>query len=234
MDTPEWQAPPKPAEFAESCLIDAILTNAFPIDSHLPAERELALQLGITRPTLREALQRLARDGWVEIHHGRPTRVRNYWQEGNLGVLGTIVRHSDHLPGNFVTNLLTVRQSMAPAYVRLAVENSPTQAVNLLESLQALEDTPETFADADWKLHHRLTIAAGNPIFTLILNGFRDFYPKVARIYFSQSHSRQVSQHFYQNLLVTAINQDAEAAERITRQMMVESLNLWQAVLDQD
>ena len=72
-----WQPTPKPAEVAESRLVQAILDGDFPINSTLPAERELAHLLGITRPTLREVLQRLSRDGWLEIRHGKPTRVRN-------------------------------------------------------------------------------------------------------------------------------------------------------------
>ncbi|MFZ3080168.1 MAG: GntR family transcriptional regulator, partial [Bellilinea sp.] len=60
-----WELPQKPAEISESRLIDAILTGKFPIDTNLPAERELAVSLGVTRPTLRETLQRLARDGWL-------------------------------------------------------------------------------------------------------------------------------------------------------------------------
>ena len=28
------------------------------------------------RPTLREVLQRMSRDGWLEIRHGKATRVR--------------------------------------------------------------------------------------------------------------------------------------------------------------
>ena len=101
---------PKAAEAAESRLITAILDGHFPIGDKLPAERDLAAQLGVTRPTLREALQRMARDGWIDIHHGRSTRVRNFWLEGNLGVLGAIARHPHHAPADFVPNLLMVRQ----------------------------------------------------------------------------------------------------------------------------
>jgi GntR family negative regulator for fad regulon and positive regulator of fabA len=67
----DWVSPQKPAEFTEQRLIDAILDGHFPIGSALPAERDLAAQIGVTRPTLRETLQRMARDGWIEIHHGR-------------------------------------------------------------------------------------------------------------------------------------------------------------------
>ena len=84
---PEWSAPQKAAEITERRLLDAVLDGTFPVGSKLPPERELAEMLGVTRPTLREALQRLSREGWIEIHHGRSTRVRNYWQEGNLLIL---------------------------------------------------------------------------------------------------------------------------------------------------
>ena len=58
-----WQPIQKPAEIAESRLLEAILSGSFPINSNLLWERDLAKQLGVTRPTLREVLQRLARDG---------------------------------------------------------------------------------------------------------------------------------------------------------------------------
>ena len=56
-----WTSPQKPAEVAESRLITAILDGRFPIGQPLPPERELAGQLGVSRPALREALQRMAR-----------------------------------------------------------------------------------------------------------------------------------------------------------------------------
>src|SRR3972149_913382 len=93
-----WDPPLRPAELAETRIIAAILDGQFPINSTLPPERDLSTQLGVTRPTLREALQRLARDGWLEIRHGRPTRVRDYWHEGSLGVLGAIARSPGPLP----------------------------------------------------------------------------------------------------------------------------------------
>lgn len=41
----------------------------------LPGERQLAVQLGISRPTLRAALECLAAEGWLARAHGRPTRI---------------------------------------------------------------------------------------------------------------------------------------------------------------
>jgi GntR family negative regulator for fad regulon and positive regulator of fabA len=230
-----WDAVPKPAELTETRLIEAILEGHFPIESNLPAERELADQLGVTRPTLREALQRLARDGWIEIRHGRHTRVRNYWREGNLGVLGTIARHKNHVPPDFVPNLLEVRISLAPAYARAAVERKPKHVAELLTDYATLDDTPQVFATADWDLHRNLTIDSGNPVFTLILNGFSDLYQSMALVYFSLIEARARSRGFYQDLRNAALTNDPNMAESVTRRMMIESLDLWQvAIKNQD
>lgn len=225
-----WSSPPRPAELTEQRLLEAILNGAFPPGSVLPGERELAAQLGVTRPTLREVLQRLARDGWFDIKQGKPTRVRDYWREGNLNVLSALVRHAERLPDNFVPNLLAVRLSMAPAYTRAAVERSADDVAALLAGYADLADTAESFADADWDLHHGLTLASGNPVFTLILNGFADFYVQMARRYFSQPQARAASRAWYADLLAAARAGDTEAAEQTTRQAMQESIDLWQAL----
>src|SRR5512139_3356808 len=140
-----WELPLRPAELVENRLINAIVDGDFPINSVLPPERELAQRLGVTRPTLREALQRLARDGWIEIHHGKSTRVRDYWHEGNLAVLGTIARYQDHVPPDFVPNLLQIRELLAPTYARLAIKRAAKPLAKFLERYQELADTPTVF-----------------------------------------------------------------------------------------
>jgi GntR family negative regulator for fad regulon and positive regulator of fabA len=225
-----WDPPLRPAELAETRLISAILDGQFPINSTLPPERDLSGQLGVTRPTLREALQRMARDGWVEIHHGRPTRVRDYWHEGNLGVLSALAAGPGSLPPEFVPNLLAVRLALAPAYTRLAVERSARAITELLEAYQAIDDSPDAFAEADWHLHRVLTIASGNPVFTLILNGFGTLYHNMARRYFASPEARGHSRDFYSGLLSSARSTDADGAEVLTRRVMRESIEIWRRV----
>lgn len=223
-----WSPPLRPAPYAEQSLIHAILEGEFPPGSTLPAERELAARLGVTRPTLREALQRMERDGWLIIQQGKPTRVNNIWVDGGLNVLSALVHSEQELPEDFVPNLLDVRQVLAPAYVRAAVENNPTQVSDLLKTIDKLDDTPEDYASFDWRLHHTLTIASGNPIYTLILNGFAGFYEQMARLYFRGAEARQASQAFYLALKKAVESSDAGQAEAVTRSVMQASLSLWQ------
>jgi GntR family negative regulator for fad regulon and positive regulator of fabA len=225
-----WSAPQRPNAYAEHSLIAAILDGTFSPGSTLPGERFLAVELGVTRPTLREALQRLARDGWVTVRQGKATVVNNFWQDGGLNVLGALISHGDHLPTDFVAQLLEVRLNLAPAYTKAAVTNEPGEVNAFLRESVGMKDTAESFATFDWQLHRHLTISSGNPIYTLIMNGFGDFYEQLAQVYFRSSAARRSSRRFYATLAEAAAEQDAEAAEQISRTAMLESIESWQQI----
>lgn len=222
-----WSAPQRPAAYAEEALVTAILDGTYPPGSKLPGERDLAVQLGVTRPTLRETLQRLDCEGWLTIKQGKSTRVNDFWREGGLSVLGALVRYSEQLPPGFVQNLLEVRLALAPAYTRSAVAHSAETVVACLAEHGKLQDTPEVFAAFDWTLHYTLTVASENPVYTLILNGFAGFYEQMARLYFAQAEARNLSRAFYATLHAAARQADADEAERCTRTVMQESIGLW-------
>lgn len=224
-----WSPPIRPALYAENTLIAAILNGEFPPGSTLPAERELALRLGVTRPTLREALQRMQRDGWLDIQQGKPTHVNDIWVSGGLNVLSALVHSDQPLPADFVPNLLSVRQVLAPEYTCAAVQNNPQQLLDFLKDLPAPQAAPAEYASFDWRLHHILTIASGNPIYTLILNGFAGFYEQMAQRYFHREEARQASRAFYIALQASIKAGNPAQAQAVTRRVMEDSLKLWQA-----
>lgn len=223
----KWKPIQKPAEIAEGRLLDAILSGHFAVNSYLPGERDLAAQVGVTRPTLREALQRLARDGWLDIQHGKPTRVRDYWQEGNMGVLSVLAQMPSQQTSDFVTHLLEIRVLLAPAYTRQAMEQASSEIAALLAAYADIEETPAAFARADWELHHFLTLRAANPIFRLLLNSFQNLYQVMGEHYFATADNRKRSRAFYAELLNCAKRGAYLKAETLTRTVMEESLALW-------
>ena len=50
----------------------------------LPSERRLAEVLGVSRPAVREALQRMAATRLVEVRHGGATTVRDFKRYAGL------------------------------------------------------------------------------------------------------------------------------------------------------
>jgi len=65
------------SEQTKEALLDSIAEGGFP-DSRLPSEERLADELGVSRATLREALQSLEEEGVVSRQHGVGTRVNQH------------------------------------------------------------------------------------------------------------------------------------------------------------
>jgi len=223
----QWNRVQRPAEIAEHRLLDAILSGHFAVNTYLPGERDLAAQIGVTRPTLREALQRLARDGWLDIQHGKPTRVRDYWQEGNMGVLSVLAQMPAQQTPGFVAHLLEIRVLLAPTYTRQAMEQASGEIAALLSGYPDITDSPSAFARADWELHHLLTLRAANPIFRLLLNSFQSLYQVMGERYFASAENRDRSRAYYAGLLACAKDGAFIEADRLTHEVMAESLTLW-------
>ena len=53
----------------------------------LPSERRLAEVLGVSRPAVREALQRMAQTRLLEVRHGGATTVRDFRRYAGLDLL---------------------------------------------------------------------------------------------------------------------------------------------------
>ncbi|MGF1908342.1 fatty acid metabolism transcriptional regulator FadR [Vibrio kasasachensis] len=131
-----------PAGFAEKYIIESIWKGRFPPGSILPAERELSELIGVTRTTLREVLQRLARDGWLTIQHGKPTKVNQFMETSGLHILDTLMTLDAGNATSIVEDLLAARTNISPIFMRYAFkankESSEKTIQNVIDSCEAL------------------------------------------------------------------------------------------------
>jgi GntR family negative regulator for fad regulon and positive regulator of fabA len=216
-----------PAGFAEQYIVESIWNGGFPPGSILPAERELSELIGVTRTTLREVLQRLARDGWLTIKHGKPTKVNNFWETSSLNILETLAHLDQEGVPDLVDNLLSARTNISAIYVRGAIKNNPEKTIELLSAYLDIEDNGEAFAEFDYKLNKELVVASGNSIYLLILNGFRGLYSRIGSLYFAHPTGRAISRTYYQKLIDLAKEERFDDAIFAVRKYGVESGKLW-------
>ncbi|RKF19756.1 fatty acid metabolism transcriptional regulator FadR [Alginatibacterium sediminis] len=216
------------AGFAEQYIIESIWNNRFAPGTILPAERELAEVIGVTRTTLREVLQRLARDGWLTIQHGKPTQVNNFWETSGLNILETLARLDQDGAPELVENLLSARTNISVIFIRGALKNNPELTRTELGRYVDVEETGEAFAAFDYQLHHRLAFASGNPIYALIINGFKGLYSHVGSYYFADPEARELAKQYYLDLIALAEKGPADAALQVVRQHGIKSASVWQ------
>ena len=219
----------RPTQFVEKILVTAMLDGTYSCGTALPNERALAERMGVTRPTLRETLKRLAGEGWLTIHHGKPTVVNDYWQEGGLRLLGTLAKYSDYLPDGFITHLLEVRLTMLPSVAGRAARFQPEILLNYLAGARNLAEDPKAFSDFDWKLQMLMARNSQNPVFSLILNDFAQIFANMALHYFNLNTARQASRTFYREL-TRAIEKQPNTVEDVVKKAMEQSVSIWQDV----
>lgn len=219
-----------PAGFAEEYIVESIWSGRFPPGTILPAERELSELIGVTRTTLREVLQRLARDGWLTIQHGKPTKVNNFWETCGLNILETLARLDEEGIPELVDNLLAARTYVIAVFIRQAIKTSPEKVVNLLQDYKNVPDEGKEFANYDYQITHDLALVAGNPVFVLMMNGFKGLYSRIGGFYFSFDKSREIARNYYEELIKLAENQDPESVAALVRQYGIDSGKVWSEI----
>jgi len=110
-------------------LLKNIVSGAYSSGSRLPAERELARQLGASRPTLREALRRLGEWNLVEPRRGSGIVVRPY-RDWSLEVFASYMRYGKPEPGQpslarMLLDVLAMRRAVALEVVRMTSQRVP-------------------------------------------------------------------------------------------------------------
>ena len=221
-----------PAGFAEQYIVESIWNGGFPPGSILPAERELSELIGVTRTTLREVLQRLARDGWLTIQHGKATKVNNFWDTSSLNILETLAQLDQEGIPDLVDNLLSARTNISAIYIRGALKNNPEKAIALLKGYLDIEDSGDAFAQFDYQLNKELVVASGNSIYLLILNGFSRLYSRIGSLYFAHPTGREISRAYYQSLIELAEENKFDESIMAVRKYGIDSGLLWNELKD--
>lgn len=221
-----------PAGFAEEYIVESIWSGRFPPGTILPAERELSELIGVTRTTLREVLQRLARDGWLTIQHGKPTKVNNFWETSGLNILETLARLDEDGISELVDHLLAARTNLSAVFIRGAFRNNQEKSLEILNNYTEISDDAQTFADSDYQLHHDLAFASANPVYVLMMNGFRGLYSRIGSYYFSSSKSRDLTRGYYKQLLLLAEAGVYQDVPLTVRNYGIESGKIWQEMRD--
>ena len=205
---------------------DLILSGKFPIGQKLPSERELALQLGVSRPVVHEGLVDLAAKGLVSMIPRVGTMVNDYRREGSLSILTSLVNyHQGNLEPGLLISLLEMRRLFEVETARLAALNRNQEQLDFLYTLLQKENTlnyqeVEAISELDFDFHHLIALASGNHIYPLLLNSFKHCYANLAGQFFSDPTVVPVVFDFHTKMVKAIKDKNEKSATRIMRRML--------------
>lgn len=144
-------------------LREQFLAGAIQPGDRLTPERELCLQLGVSRPALREALRALSMIGVVEILHGVGTIARR----PDISVLGEFFAFALAQQPEMADDVLEARIAIECQAVRLACTRATIDDLErlraALETIRATIDDEAAGAAADYEFHDALVRASHSP-----------------------------------------------------------------------
>src|SRR5690349_2622791 len=145
-------------------LAELIARGEFPPGTRLPAERELAVSLGVSRTSVREAIISLEMSGLVEVRVGTGIFVTSQ-------IASTHGSSVDSGPGPF--ELLDARKLIEGEIAALAASSGTAQDFEALaQSVAKLEALTDDFAareGVDRDFHLRIAKATGNSSLELVV-----------------------------------------------------------------
>jgi DNA-binding FadR family transcriptional regulator len=144
--------------------------SGFENQDRLPPERDLAIQLGLTRSKVRYCLNKLAAEGLIWRHVGKGTY---FGPKPSTSLIDLKLGLAD------MTNpreIIEARLALEPPLARLAaIRGTNKQFAEMDECLGKFELTADHKAWEKWdnRIHHVIAAAAGNQIMAALLDVIR-------------------------------------------------------------
>jgi DNA-binding FadR family transcriptional regulator len=127
-------------------------------DGRMPPERDLAIEFGVARNTVRRAVGFLENDGTVVRHVGRGT----FLTATNPGSMAATVARME---GTSPADMMEIRQLLEPAAAAFAATNASAMELNAAREAHQIafdSDDMPTFEHWDAEFHHRIFACCRN------------------------------------------------------------------------
>ncbi|MGV4987429.1 GntR family transcriptional regulator [Streptomyces sp. NRAIS4] len=196
---PKLERPGPLRERVYEALLELITTRALRPGQHL-VESELAGHLGVSRQPVREALQRLNTEGWVDLRPAQGAFVHEPTREE-------------------ADQLLTVRTLLESEAARLAAVHAEAPGISALEELCAEGEEAVAADDVDRAValnaafHAKIMELAGNAV----LAGLAAQVDRRVRWYYTPVARRRGRQSWveHRELITAIVHNDPERAARL-------------------
>jgi DNA-binding FadR family transcriptional regulator len=204
-----------------------IKAGVYKIGDKLPPERDLALQLGVSRTSVREAMIALEVNGIVEVKLGSGVYVINDHQDAanpqtgfNTSIHPSLLPHLQEDAVITPFEILEARLMVEPYLAELAAKNrSEEQLEDIKEAfLMNVRDNLEHSTEhiGDRLFHIRIAEASQNNACTFFLNfllskHYTDFFSRMRSLYTPEDMPLR-SQLEHQEIMTAIQAQDAQAA----------------------
>jgi len=197
---------------------DSVLNGTLKPGDQLPAERELAQRLGVSRTAVREAVKALSEKGLVEAFSGRGTFVTDGTTQAARQSFDLMVKIGQQ-EGS--PHLAELRLILEPGIAALAAARiQEPELVAMREAVAVMDRTqrdPEAYIEADLDFHLALAEAAANPLILSLIDSIVGLLREQRIRIFNVEGGPQRGQIHHKRILEAVERHDPEMARGAMR-----------------
>ncbi|MGB7623878.1 MAG: FadR/GntR family transcriptional regulator [Terriglobia bacterium] len=181
----------------------------------LPSERELALQLGVSRASLRAGLRSLAAMGVVQTRHGSGSFIT----PGRPALATDALSFLAALHGFTPAQMFEARLVLEVSVAGLAAERAASEQLVVISDeatgMFASLDDPQAFLLHDALFHRAVAAASGNPILSTLVNMVSELFREQRRQTIGRASDLKESAEEHRSIYQAIRAHDPERARRM-------------------
>ena len=202
------------AEMVARRVLDMVTSGVLQAGEQLPPERELAVTLGVSRPSVREAIRGLSILGVVRTRQGGGAYISKLDADALLGPIQFFLSLEDVN----IRELYDARSLIESDVARRAAVNISEQCLDelaeILDEQKNLLDDPNAFRESDFRFHKVIWTGSNNAFLKRIGESLNVMGLEFRRRTAEVSHILDQSFQDHQVLFNALKSRDAEAAAK--------------------
>jgi len=180
----------------------------------LPPERDLGKEFGVSRPSLREALNSLVAMGFLEVK-GKRTFIKSVASESMQNPLSLLIKADTQK----IFDLIEVRKAIeawgAFLAAQRATEEDIQQLANIIEAMKKAFEEKRSWEKQDADFHLGIAQATHNTIQTHVMSTIYDLLREsVAKVFKDRSKVKKLLDHHYRIFSAIKNHSPDKARER--------------------
>jgi GntR family transcriptional repressor for pyruvate dehydrogenase complex len=180
----------------------------------LPPERDLVKEFGVSRPSLREALNSLVAMGFLEVK-GKRTYIKSVASESMLDPLSLLIKTDTQK----IFDLIEVRKAIEAWGAFLAAQRATEEDIkrleNILEQMGKAYEQGRSWEKQDADFHLGIAQATHNTIHTHMMSTIYEFLREsVARVFKDRTKVKKLLDHHYRIFSAIKNHSPDKARER--------------------
>lgn len=219
---------PSLKEVCVQAILTKILSGELKPGDKLPAERDMAEAMGVSRSSVNHGIVELEAMGFLTVEPRRGTVVNDYRRHPTPQSLAAVMRYSSvEMDRALFSDLMDTRLLIESECARLACRNIyDTTLEKMQHMVDELAAEPIDPTEILYQYHYRLVQASGNTIYSMIYRGFETVLRNLIRQHYSMRAKdiREAAQ-LHQQLLDAIVQKDEDAAEQTARRILTQGIS---------